>query len=150
MDPQALERYLHDHIPLTTAMGVLVRKADAQGVVLAAPLAPNLNHRQTAFGGSIGALATVAAWSWLHLHAQSLDFPVRLVIRSSSTEFLAPVEGDFEAICDSPEEAGYDNYRRTLTRRGKGRIELGARVEQGGRLCATFAGTFVAVRSDAP
>jgi hypothetical protein len=52
MNNTALEQYLHEHIPLSAAMGVKVVQADPQCVVLTAPLAPNINHRDTVFGGS--------------------------------------------------------------------------------------------------
>ena len=55
-DLSAIERYLHEHIPLTTHMEVGVDRIDGTGVRLTAPLAPNINHRQTAFGGSVAAL----------------------------------------------------------------------------------------------
>ena len=36
-------------------------------VVIEAPLAPNINHRKTVFGGSASALGILAAWSLVHL-----------------------------------------------------------------------------------
>jgi len=51
MNEQELERYLHERIPLSLAMGVEVRAAGAAGVELHAPLEPNINHRDTVFDG---------------------------------------------------------------------------------------------------
>ncbi len=65
MDARELERYLQDRIPLSRAMAVEVRTASPAGVTLFAPLAPNINHRDTVFGGSASALAILAAWSAL-------------------------------------------------------------------------------------
>lgn len=148
MSPEELERYLHEHIPLTKAMEVSVLVASAERVVLRAPLAPNINHRQTAFGGSIATLATLAGWSWLHVHAAGAG--VRLVIQASHVEFLKPIEGVFEAICLKPSEEALATYEEILTRRGKGRIGLAVTVEYAGQVAATFRGTFVALRNDAP
>ena len=52
MDTPEVQTYLHDHIPLSAAMGAGVSQADTEIVRLSAPLEPNLNHRATAFGGS--------------------------------------------------------------------------------------------------
>ena len=52
MTPQTLQRYLHERIPLARAMEVEVRALASDGVELGAPLAPNINHRDTVFGGS--------------------------------------------------------------------------------------------------
>src|SRR6185437_9570573 len=50
---ERLERYMHAHIPLVAQMQVKVASADAAGLRLTAPLAPNINHERTAFGGSL-------------------------------------------------------------------------------------------------
>ena len=57
MTPSELQRYLHEHIPLTAAMEVKVVSCGPDAAHLSAPLAPNINHRDTAFGGSASALA---------------------------------------------------------------------------------------------
>ncbi len=67
---RAIQDYLHEHIPLSKAMGVSVVEADAVGIVLSAPLEPNINHRDTVFGGSASSLAVLAAWSVVHFGLQ--------------------------------------------------------------------------------
>ena len=52
-----LEQYLHDHIPLSKAMQVAVVSLTTDAVVLSAPLPPNINHRDTVFGGSASAMS---------------------------------------------------------------------------------------------
>ena len=61
MTPSELQTYLHQHIPLFQAMQVTVVEASLQQVVLTAPVAPNINHRETVFGGSASAVAILAA-----------------------------------------------------------------------------------------
>jgi thioesterase domain-containing protein len=61
VDRCELAHYLHEHIPLSHAMGVEVVEADWHSVTLRAPLAPNINHRETVFGGSASAVGIVAA-----------------------------------------------------------------------------------------
>src|SRR6185312_7839954 len=54
--PEALlERYLHEQIPLSAAMGLRARVATSECVQLVAPLGPNVNHNDTIFGGSAAA-----------------------------------------------------------------------------------------------
>jgi thioesterase domain-containing protein len=74
MTPESLQAYLHDRIPLSRAMEIEVRSATPQGVTLYAPLAPNINHRDTVFGGSASAVAILAAWSvvYVRMHAEGL------------------------------------------------------------------------------
>jgi len=59
-----LQDYLHEHIPISSAMGVRVVACDESGVRLTAPLYPNINHRATVFGGSASAVAILAAWTF--------------------------------------------------------------------------------------
>ncbi|WP_370677334.1 YiiD C-terminal domain-containing protein [Pleomorphomonas sp. PLEO] len=67
MERHDLESYLHEQIPLSQAVGVSVRSVTDGGVTLAAPLAPNINHKSTVFGGSASPLSILAAWSTLHV-----------------------------------------------------------------------------------
>ena len=147
MSPAELEAYLHEHIPLSVAIGVTVVAAGDDGIRLAAPLLPNLNHRQTVFGGSLSALAILAAWSLVHVRLQAMPFPCRIVIRRQTTEYLDPAATDFEAYCPAPEPAVWDRFVAALTRHGKARIELAADVTVSGVLAAAFTGEYVALRS---
>lgn len=87
MSPSELAKYLHDHIPLSKAMEVGAVRAQPDGVILGAPLAPNINHRDTLFGGSAPAVAILAAWSLLHIRLTAEGIASRLVIQRN-TMFL--------------------------------------------------------------
>ena len=140
-----LERYLHGQIPLAKAMGVRVLRADGAGVLLSAPLEPNLNHRQTFFGGSAAALATLAAWGLAHerlLEQAGLD--VHLVIQRSSMEYLEPAAAEVEAECTAPPDKEWERLVRTIARWGKGRIELEVELRAEGSVIGSFEGSFVA------
>lgn len=143
-----IERYLHEHIPLSQAMGVMVRTADTGAVCLAAPLAPNINHRHTVFGGSAASVAILAAWTLLHLRLRALDLPARIVIQRGATEYLAPITGDFSALCLSPPEEEWERFVALLRRRGKARLTLFASLFLGEASVATFEGDFVALSGE--
>ncbi len=140
-----LERYLQEHIPLCRAMAVRVERVAADEVVLAAPLAPNLNHRGTAFGGSVAALAVLAGWSWLAGRFAGRAPPPRLVIQQQTVRYLEPVAAEFSATCRAPAGDAWRRFLRVLDARGRGRSELEAEVRCGGRLAAQFTGHYVAV-----
>lgn len=140
-----LERYLHQQIPLSAAMGVRVKMATPEQVQLAAPLAPNVNHHETVFGGSAAALATLSAWSLLHLRLAHAALQARLVIQRSSMEYEQPIPGDFDAVCRFADEPAWERFRVTLVRRGRARLTLAAHLIHDSRQMATFAGDFVAL-----
>lgn len=141
-----VQAYLHKHIPLSAAMEVRVRACEAAGATLAAPLAPNINHRATVFGGSASAVAILAAWTWLHFTLRAAGQPSRLVIQGNTMDYLAPIAGDFEARCDAPPAATVEKFLRTLSRHGKARIAVAAVLTCDGQKVATFGGEYVAVK----
>jgi thioesterase domain-containing protein len=141
----AVEQYLHEHIPLSAAMEVSVVAVDESGVRLAAPLAPNINHRQTVFGGSASALAILSAWALVHVRLTALEIPARIVIQRNEVEFLAPMTTDFEAFCPTPSEEEWQRFLTLLRRRGKGRLRLTAELQSGGEIVGTFTGEYVAL-----
>ena len=95
MDADGLQQYLHEHIPLSRAMQVTVLAASVEEVLLAAPLAPNINHRETVFGGSASAVCILAAWSLVQVRLRAAGMPGRLVIQRNLMEYLLPVSGNF-------------------------------------------------------
>jgi thioesterase domain-containing protein len=138
-----LERYLHEQIPLAAAMGVRVRMATPERVQLAAPLAPNVNHHETVFGGSAAALATLSAWTLLHLRIIRAGLHARLVIQRSTMTYERPIPGDFEAVCRYSDEFAWERFRTTFIRRGRARLTLAAHVAYGAQRMAGFEGDFV-------
>jgi thioesterase domain-containing protein len=140
-----LERYLHDHIPLSRALGVHVVHLGPELVRLSAPLAPNVNHRRTAFGGSVASLAILAGWSWLLARLADRSPVPRLVIQEETVEYLAPIDAEFEALCPAPAETAWRRFVRALDERGRGRLELTTEVRSEGRVAARFRGLYVAI-----
>ena len=140
-----LERYLHLQIPLSAAMGARVRLATPQRVRLAAPLAPNVNHNETVFGGSAAALATLSAWALLYLRIARAGLQARLLIQRSGMEYERPVPGNFEAECRFTDEPAWERFRATLVRRRRARLTLAAHLLYEGQRMATFEGDFVAL-----
>ncbi len=145
MLPNELERYLHEHIPISKAMGVSIAAADPLEVILRAPLAPNINHRDTVFGGSASALATLAAWSLLQTRLQSDGFASRLVIQRNTMAYDLPIAGDFTARATYDPQTDWTRFTKLLRRKGKARITVDSVLEYQGRAAGRFSGEFVAL-----
>lgn len=145
MSPAQLEQYLHDNIPLSKAMRVSVVEAGRDAVVLSAPLAPNINHRETVFGGSASAIAILSAWALLHLRQREAGIESRLVIQRNTMDYRLPIAGEFTARSSLVRPGDWDNFRRVLLRKGKARIAASSVLEVEGRPAAYFSGEFVAL-----
>lgn len=140
------EQYLHRHIPLTMAMAVRVKIAAPDRVELAAPLAPNINHHETVFGGSASALATLSAWTLVHVGLRHAGVEATTVIQRNVMSYDEPIHGDFSAVCTLIDDAAWQRFLKTLERRGRARITMNAHLLFDGRQVASFEGDFVALK----
>lgn len=145
MNARDVERYLHDNIPLSVAMGVRVRAATPERMELAAPLAPNLNHHETLFGGSASAVAILSAWALVHARLQRSNVAANLVIQRSTVSYEEPVRGDFTAVCELNDETRWRRFLAMLERRSRARITMHAGIWYAGRRAVSFEGDFVAL-----
>lgn len=141
-----LESYLHTHIPLSAAMQVAVVSATPEAVTLSAPLAPNINHRSTAFGGSVSTLAILSAWSLVNLRLKAEGLHTRLVIQSNRMDYDAPIESDFTATATLADAAAWPLFVKMLRRKGRARIVVTSVVQCGEIAGGRFEGEFVAFR----
>jgi thioesterase domain-containing protein len=139
-----LQKRIDREIALAKPMGVIVEAADDAAVILRAPLAPNSNHKGTAFGGSLYALAVLAGWAWASRYLAAHELAADAVIQESSMRFLAPVHGELRASIEVPSAAEIDKFYRMLLRAGRGRIRLRVDLHHQQILAAVFDGLFAA------
>jgi thioesterase domain-containing protein len=126
-------------------MGLAVHQYDGVCLALRAPLTPNINHKATAFAGSLNAVMTLAGWgtAWLVLREHNLHGTI--VIQESSTHYLLPVGNDFTATCRVPPAEETERFLAGLRRRGKARLALKVEILDGdGRVAVAFTGNYVA------
>lgn len=140
-----LEDYLHSHIPLSRAMQVSVVSADRRRVVLAAPLAPNINHRETVFGGSASAVAILSAWSLVYLGLGQAGLRARVVIQRNTMEYVRPITGVFTATAQLADPADWERFLAMLRRKAIARVTVNSALEQDGQSVGSFTGEFVAL-----
>ena len=145
MQAAELERYLHEHIPLSRAMQVGVVAVGPESVLLRAPLAPNINHRETVFGGSASALAILSAWSLLQLRMMAAGLAPRLVIQRNTMDYELPIAGAFVARSALAEPGHWTQFTHMYERKGKARIAVNAVLSFEGEVAGRFNGEFVAI-----
>jgi thioesterase domain-containing protein len=144
MDLTVLQKYLHDHIPLSRAMEVEVVEATDDGVTLAAPLAPNINHRETVFGGSASAVAILSAWTLMYLRLRGEQLNVRIVIQKSTMTYERPITGRFTASAAIADTTAWRRFVDTLRRRRRGRLTVRSVLCCLAEKVGEFEGDFVA------
>jgi thioesterase domain-containing protein len=145
---RALRRKLTSEMPVTQRLGIRLGGAEGSGVRLHAPLATNINHRGTAFAGSLNALATLAGWATVWLVLRGHDLPGQVVIQDSTVRYVRPVTGDFEARCEPPTHDAVRHLLEAVKRRGRGRIELTVTVSDQAGPAVAFKGRYVALSGE--
>jgi thioesterase domain-containing protein len=138
---ESLEAICHRLIPISAAMGVRVQSYADSRLTLSAPLANNINHQESAFGGSLFSLAALAGWGILQLELTARSLDANVVIADGNVTYRRPVFSDFQCVCDFPEEAVVSLDR--LTSEGKAALKLVPRIEVDGKVAMELSGNYV-------
>jgi thioesterase domain-containing protein len=139
------ERALLADIPLARAMQLRVAHYRDDELVLEAPLAPNVNDKGCAFGGSLASLLTLAGWGLLVLHLRALDRDCEVYVQDSQMRYLAPVWEDLRAHARLVEGESWQAFDAALAARGKARARLHCRVPVAAGDACTLEARFVAI-----
>ncbi len=143
-DPlQELQETFYREIPITKQLGITVESYDGEHLTLKAPIGANINHKHTAFAGSLNSLVTLAGWGLLWLMLKELDIAANIIIQDSTCNYLRPVTRDFSASCRKPDPADINKFEKTLRTRGKARLELLSEIHEAGKVAVSFKGRYV-------
>ncbi|MFK2878458.1 YiiD C-terminal domain-containing protein [Rhodanobacter hydrolyticus] len=144
-----LIRFIRDKIPLARAMDLELLAHDEDRLALRAPLAPNVNDKGCAFGGSLVSLMTLTGWGLVELALLARDQHCDVFVGESTVRYLQPVWADFHAEARLTADADWASFFDTLQARGKARIEVDCSVPgTDGKPAATLSARFVAKRRD--
>jgi len=141
------QKYLHEHIPITEAMGVSVKKLDDKGIVLQAPIDKNINHRDSAFGGSICSLLVMSSWSQLYHLLKKHGIQGTIVAQKCEVSFIRPILVDFETTNTDISIKEEQKFIDMLKKFKKSRIKMRSSIQKDGEKLATFEGIFVVIGS---
>jgi len=140
------ERALLADIPLARAMQLRVRDYDGDSLRLAAPLAPNINDKGCAFGGSLVSLMTLAGWGLVKLALDRQGRACDIYVQDSDVRYLAPVWNDFDAVARLVDRESFLAMAEALTSRGRARTRVRCVVPlPDGSAAATLEARFVAI-----
>lgn len=139
---EQLEATLREDIPLAQAIGIRIAGYDGATLRLTAPLAPNYNHKLTAFGGSLFSVAVLCGWGLLHLKLGEAGVHRHIVIQESNIRYRLPVTDPIRAEC-RVDVASFERLLHTLQRRDRARISLDVTIFQAGFTAVEFAGKYV-------
>lgn len=144
MTPSEITAHFHKKIPLSQALGIKVIEVSSRHARVDVPLSPNINHVQTAFGGSIYAVAALSCYALFQVLAKEAGgLSDELVIQEGKIRYLAPINGDFTVESRMADQEDGHKFIETLKRHGKARLLLKAEVICNGTVGAVFEGIYV-------
>lgn len=143
----ALVTFMHEGIPLTRAMALELGHYDGERLSLRSPLAPNVNDKGCAFGGSLVSLMTLTGWGLVELALRQHGEDCDVYVGESTVRYLSPVWADFHAEAEHAEGADWGTFFATLAARGRARIGVTSQIPgENGKPAATLEAQFVAKR----
>ncbi len=144
---QQLIQFIRDEIPLAHAMDLQLSGCDDDSLSLRAPLAPNVNDKGCAFGGSLVSLMTLSGWALVELALRRRGQDCDLFVAESRVRYLAPLWQDFHSEARLAMDTDWATFFSTLAARGKARISIDCVVPgEHGKPACTLSARFVAKR----
>ena len=132
-------------IPLLDAMQLSLRSYDKLTLKLDAPLAPNINNKGTAFGGSIASICLFAGWAvaTLAFSDHGID-NTEIVVYQSEMTFNRPARGHLDVVAHLKPNEFSDRLAR-LRRGTDQRLRFNVDIDlcHDGIRCATMRGVYV-------
>ena len=135
---------------MAAAMQLAIAQWDGERVELHAPLAPNVNDKGCAFGGSLVSVMTLACWSLIRLAVEQAGEDCDIYVQDSTVRYLAPVWNDFSADARLADGQSWPAFFKALQARGKSRLSAHCEILLAdGSIASTLEARFVALRRDA-
>ncbi len=138
-----LQNVLHSEIPLTKHIGLTVVDHTDLSLTLHAPLENNINHKCTAFGGSIYSVLVLSGWGLIYLLLKEHNLSGHIVIQESKTQFIKPVNSDITAKCAFLSTQQIDKFICMYKRKGIARIKLTSKIIVNDKDAVIFNGSYV-------
>ncbi len=163
MHGEDIETYIYEHIPIVKANGFSISDDDTPYARVGGKLIDHVNHRNSAFGGSLSTALILAAWATVRNLIREAGYPHGvIVIQTQTIKFLDPVLSDFTARVAEISPRTLARFTAMLAKFGKARLEIeagiypetpqnderGTEVKVGNKALATFCGDFVVVLKD--
>jgi len=138
-----LQEVLNSEIPLTNHIGIQVGAYTDLSLTLHAPLKNNINHKSTAFGGSIYSVSVLSGWGLIYLLLKKHNLTGHIVIQESNIKYIKPVKTDITAKCSFTSTEQQDKFIKMYKRKGLARLQLEANILCNNKKAVIFNGAYV-------
>lgn len=140
---ELLQEVLHTEIPLTKHIGLSVVEYTDLSLTLSAPLENNINHKCTAFGGSLYSVSVLSGWGLIYLLLKQHNLSGHIVIQESHIKFINPVNSAITSKCTFQSTQQCDKFINMYNRKGVARIKLTSKISSDNENAVIFNGSYV-------
>ncbi|TAN04953.1 MAG: thioesterase [Rhodanobacteraceae bacterium] len=133
-----------EHIPLTRAMQIAISRYTGDELEMTAPLAPNINDKGCAFGGSMTALLTLAGWGLIELGMRAAGLECDIYVGDTQVRYNAPVWGALRGVARFAEAGALAPLVASVRTRGKGHVDVACEIVGEAGAAATLSARFFA------
>lgn len=139
-----LEAEIHESIPLADAMDIRVTRYTGAELEMTAPLAPNVNDKGCAFGGSMASLLTLAGWGLIVLGLRAHAIECDIFVGDSQLRYHEPVYRELRGVARFTEAGAFDALLASVRERGRGHARVICEIAGEHRPAATLTARFFA------
>lgn len=143
-EPSALQSFNQntlEQIPILRYMGISFSEFNRGAMRTDMPLAPNINDKNTGFGGSIVTMATITGWALLSILLNKEEKKYDVVIVESNTQYQSPVTTNCHGIARL-NEGQILKLLRDLVTSGRARTQIDVGIHVDDQQVATFHGQY--------
>lgn len=136
---QTLVDYLRTHVPLTQEIDIGAGAQNSHWLELSAPLHPNLNDKQTAFGGSLATLCTLSGWCITSMLCRAITPKIDIAVIDSHIRYLLPVTTDpITARAFFPSIEDQSNFIELLQDKSRAKLSIKVEVNENDHTAVNF------------
>lgn len=148
IDTQAFQAFLYDHIPAVKYMQLAVQQCTPALLSATAPIAPNINDKNTVFGGSSAALMTICGWSLIKMHLEKHGTHNDVVVHQADSKWIKAQDDDM--IIKASVKPDVDWQQLATQIKSKNRVtKLSVHCQvlnQNHELCSEMTGKYVILK----
>lgn len=139
-----LQAQILERIPLARTMQLQVPRYTGDEIEMTAPLAPNINDKGCAFGGSMASLLTLAGWGLVELGLRAENLDCDIYVGDSQLRYHEPLWGELRGTARFTESGALAKLVAAVRERGKGYTDIVCEIAGGSRPAATLTARFFA------
>jgi len=145
---KAFQAKLYKQIPLVEFMRLSVTEISDSQIIATAPIEPNINDKNTVFGGSSAALMTICGWSLIKSNLEHQQIDNDVVIHQAKTDWVKAQEDDLIIEANLDEAIIWrDIAYKLAANKGSLKVNVNCQVLNTNReVCTTMMARFVILR----